>query len=237
MTSQITTGPATPLDHATLSMLLAEVRRKRSPLRLVHELLPKIGCNEQAVTYVDNSPITRENQLERVFTCPSEDTRDIVREGLATACDIYAQRKRSDDKAVAVTLALAVDENWRTCLQPGHDPYALATNSILALRKVTEHQVGFSAAIINMLNQWLRAGHEPIVVEPYTFEWRWDRPELEETIIRSMFGDAWWVLYGPPEGKLIDLTTIMRERSAFLPGLAGSQQECVFDSEMLPEMF
>jgi hypothetical protein len=141
----------------------------------------------------------------------------LIGSALASACDLYAavsvRAPTSSKRIHLVVLMLQLEhrDRWRVCLETPHDPHALVRN-IMAARQIRGHD-----SMIGVLNDWLPQLGTLRYGERHT---EIDRHNRDRAIIAAIFGEAFWMFYGPEnETRKFDPDIIMRERPDFIPGL------------------
>lgn len=213
--------------------LIDKAKTGSSPLSATTYLLNKVGCNTQM-----QADWYRGMKIKSLYVPPPAELREIALEGLATVSDYYGTRDiKGTSKHLAIMLfAMAQSGNWRKTLDPGHDPHALAKNILTLL---LEERVGLECqvAVMEMATEWLCVDRPALFALNDLFE---SPRQLQRSMVRAMFGDAWWDFVGPGwtvfmhGDRTLDLKLLMGTRPPFLPGLIpGAALEA---SIALPDM-
>lgn len=162
-------------------------------------------------------------KIKSLYVPPDAEVRLLALEGLATVCDAYGTRDtKGTSKHLAIMMfGMAQDGNWRGALKSGHDPHAFAKNMLTLL---LEDRVGAECqiAVMEMAKEWLCTGGRVVFDVKDLFE---SPRQLHRSMVRAMFGDAWWDFVGPgwavfkSGDRTLNTKLLMDRRPPFLPGL------------------
>lgn len=168
-------------------------------------------------------------RYDREFTGLS---KDVFCSMLASACDLYASvsigapTSKKRIHLVVLMLVLEHDGNWRTCLTAPHDAHAFARNLMVA------RQIRGTDSMMGVFNEWLpgskplRYGGRPSALDIAT---------RDRALISAMFGEAFWLFYGPEnDTTCFDPEIILRERPPFMPGLLSRNTSLEQDLSLPP---